>query len=124
MADPRTFVQNGFAPQYEQQQQQQFIDPSALQQSQQIHSHDRVQAQSIPRPYTLDEALPFTPFTTVFPFETGKCDCLPSRLPSELATSRDILIFCPRGFLGATFAHQILFFDRRNSLQVCAGIVL
>ncbi|KAF7521923.1 hypothetical protein G7054_g12309 [Neopestalotiopsis clavispora] len=70
MADPRTLVQNGFAPQYEQQQQQQFIDPSALQQSQQIHSHDRVQAQSIPRPYTLDEALPFTPFTTVFPFET------------------------------------------------------
>ncbi|ETS83270.1 hypothetical protein PFICI_05146 [Pestalotiopsis fici W106-1] len=71
MADPRTLVQNGFAPQYEQQQQQQqFIDPSALQQSQQVESHGRGQAQSIPRPYTLDEALPFTPFTTVFPFET------------------------------------------------------
>lgn len=76
MADPRTLGQNGFAPQYEQQQQfidpsaLQHINPSALQQPQQIQSHGLGQAQNSPRPYTLDEALPYTPFTTVFPFES------------------------------------------------------
>lgn len=92
MADPRTLGQNGFAPQYEQQQQfidpsaLQHINPSALQQPQQIQSHGLGQAQNSPRPYTLDEALPYTPFTTVFPFESGKCDCLQRAFLPDLAS--------------------------------------
>ncbi|KAK6081057.1 AT hook domain-containing protein [Seiridium cupressi] len=69
MANPTVGDQNGFTPHYEQQQQQ-YINPSALQQSQQDQSHIQIQSRSYPRPYTLDEALPYTPFTTVFPFDS------------------------------------------------------
>ncbi|KAI1881428.1 hypothetical protein JX265_000254 [Neoarthrinium moseri] len=79
MADPRTGSPNGFAPHYE---QSQYIDPSALQQPQfqfqPIQSQAPAQSPMLdqgrdanhPRPFTLDEALPYTPFTTVFPFES------------------------------------------------------
>jgi cohesin loading factor subunit SCC2 len=64
MANPETVNQNGITPYYE---QAQYIDPSALQQQ-------NNQTQSSARPFTLDEALPYTPFTSVFPFESGQCD--------------------------------------------------
>ncbi|KAH6659658.1 hypothetical protein BKA67DRAFT_545280 [Truncatella angustata] len=67
MANPRAGDQNGFAPHYE---QQQFIDPSALQQPQPPQAQAKREEQNHARPYTLDEALPYTPFTTIFPFES------------------------------------------------------
>ncbi|KAI0132176.1 hypothetical protein BJ170DRAFT_233871 [Xylariales sp. AK1849] len=60
MANPGPSYHNGMAPHYD---QAQYVDPSALQQ--------QVQGQNHPRPFTLDEALPYTPFTSVFPFESG-----------------------------------------------------
>lgn len=68
------------------------------------HNHEnKVLHESLPqysqRAFTLDEALPYTPFTSVFPFESGK-----SYLPDPLTTyataaSRDLEIFhklpCP-----------------------------
>lgn len=52
--------------QYQRQQLQQ-------QQQQQQHNFNRKsQKQYSQRAFTLDEALPYTPFTSVFPFESGK----------------------------------------------------
>ena len=70
---------NGMAPQYE---QSQYIEPSMLLQRQlQQPPAQQPPAPSQPteeaqdnrdRPITLNEALPYTPFTSVFPFEPGK----------------------------------------------------
>lgn len=71
---------NGMAPQYE---QSQYIEPSMLLQPQ--HQQPPLQQPAAPsqplaeaqnnhdRPISLNEALPYTPFTSVFPFEPGKC---------------------------------------------------
>ncbi|KAI1799852.1 putative SCC2 protein [Daldinia bambusicola] len=56
MANPYYIDQNGMAPQFDQQGYSQ-PDPEVY------------QRQNGPRPFTLSEALPYTPFTSVFPFE-------------------------------------------------------
>lgn len=67
MASPWTNgIQNGNAPR---QNQNPYTQPNA-------HRQDENQ----PRPFTLNEALPYTPFTSVFPFESGKRNW-PARLP-------------------------------------------
>ncbi len=79
MAHPQPYHRNGVSPQnanvqwqQQQQQQQQFSDPQS----------DEQQLRT--RPFSLDEALPYTPFTSVFPFDSGKCgSCfLPSSPPA------------------------------------------
>ncbi|KAI3333048.1 hypothetical protein F4824DRAFT_277255 [Ustulina deusta] len=65
MAHPQPYHRNGVSPQnanvqwqQQQQQQQQFSDPQS----------DEQQLRT--RPFSLDEALPYTPFTSVFPFDS------------------------------------------------------
>lgn len=62
MADPRGYDQNGGAPYY-----------GHLQNAHAYQQGDRPQ-QSHRQPFTLNEALPYTPFTSVFPFQSGMCD--------------------------------------------------
>ncbi|KAI0898547.1 ARM repeat-containing protein [Annulohypoxylon nitens] len=61
MANPQSSNQNGIAPHFHQQGYPQPVrGPSAVMYQ---------QHQNTTRPFTLNEALPYTPFTSVFPFE-------------------------------------------------------
>ncbi|KAJ8119650.1 hypothetical protein ONZ43_g3447 [Nemania bipapillata] len=61
MAHPQPFPRNGVSPHDAQHQQHQQQFPG-------VQSHER---QLRTRPFTLEEALPYTPFTSVFPFDSG-----------------------------------------------------
>ncbi|GAP86875.1 putative AT hook domain-containing protein [Rosellinia necatrix] len=76
MAHPQHFHQNGVSPhrlqQQQQQQQQQRVHHNQNQHQHQrqfpaVQSHDQ---QPRTRPFSLEEALPYTPFTSVFPFDS------------------------------------------------------
>lgn len=59
--------------------QAQYIEPNMLLQRQ----HHPLEPEPEPqhsRPFTLNEALPYTPFTSVFPFEPGKYDRSPTQV--------------------------------------------
>ncbi|RYP72683.1 hypothetical protein DL771_004019 [Monosporascus sp. 5C6A] len=66
--------QNGVPPYHERQRYQAEEDPYQQQQQQYQRQHNehhrRSHAQYSKRAFTLDEALPYTPFTSVFPFES------------------------------------------------------
>lgn len=59
MANPQSGGQNGVAPGFDQQ-----IYPQA--------GPGVYRPQDASKPFTVNEALPYTPFTSVFPFEPGK----------------------------------------------------
>ncbi|KAI0013073.1 ARM repeat-containing protein [Xylariaceae sp. FL0662B] len=59
MANEQSNSQNGIAPRY---------DQHAYPQQ---HPQQQLQQHDITRPFTLEQALPYTPFTSVFPFEPG-----------------------------------------------------
>jgi len=65
MADPYFAGQNGGVPYYGQAQDSQAYHDAGQQQEQ---LYNQYQAQR--RPYTLQEALPYTPFTSIFPFQS------------------------------------------------------
>ncbi|KAI0099972.1 hypothetical protein GGR51DRAFT_384084 [Nemania sp. FL0031] len=69
MAHPQPFPRNGVSPYNVQQQQQQQPDPHR-QQQQQLPDMQSHELQFRTRPFTLEEALPYTPFTSVFPFDS------------------------------------------------------
>ncbi|RWA11292.1 hypothetical protein EKO27_g3799 [Xylaria grammica] len=60
MSHPQPFHRNGVSPHNAQQQQQQ--PPGVQSDERQLRT----------RPFSLEEALPYTPFTSVFPFDSGK----------------------------------------------------
>jgi hypothetical protein len=57
--------------------QAQYIEPNMLLQRQHHPPEPEPEPQHS-RPFTLNEALPYTPFTSVFPFEPGKYDRQPT----------------------------------------------
>ncbi|KAI1163266.1 hypothetical protein F5B18DRAFT_323400 [Nemania serpens] len=70
MAHPQPFPQNGVLPhnmQQQQQQQQQQTQVQTQEQFSDVQSHER---QLRTRPFSLEEALPYTPFTSVLPFDS------------------------------------------------------
>ncbi|KAI1381775.1 ARM repeat-containing protein [Hypoxylon crocopeplum] len=70
MANPQSSNRNGIAPHFDQQAYPP-TDPGAYQQRQ-YHQHQHQQQQQQrdnAKPFTFNEALPYTPFTSVFPFE-------------------------------------------------------
>ncbi|KAJ8129346.1 hypothetical protein O1611_g4286 [Lasiodiplodia mahajangana] len=71
MAHPQPFPRNGVSP-HNVQQQQQLLQPHPQQQQQQLPDMQSHERQFRTRPFTLEEALPYTPFTSVFPFDSGK----------------------------------------------------
>jgi hypothetical protein len=70
MAHPHPYSQNGISPH------------NVLQQQQQSSSDFEPDGRQLrTQPFSLEEALPYTPFTSVFPFDSGKrCSCLLAEL--------------------------------------------
>lgn len=79
MADPYFGGQNGGMPYYGQAQDPQTYHDAGQQQEQRVYNQYQTQR----RPYTLHEALPYTPFTSIFPFHSGKSH--PTPAPSSAA---------------------------------------
>lgn len=71
--------QNGMVPHFDQQ-----AYPQA--------SPDVLQRQNGSKPFTLNEALPYTPFTSVFPFEPGES------APKVAPSFSILVVFCAHKF--------------------------
>ncbi|KAI1277531.1 hypothetical protein F5Y07DRAFT_88990 [Xylaria sp. FL0933] len=72
MAHPQPYYQNGVPPQdvLQRQRQQQQHHQQQYQQQDQSDNLQTDEPQLRTRPFSLDEALPYTPFTSVFPFDS------------------------------------------------------
>lgn len=68
MANPQYNNNNGIAPQFD---RQAYPQPGTSASSTGAGT-GAYQQRDVPKPFTLNEALPYTPFTSVFPFEPGR----------------------------------------------------